>query len=215
MSQILAKWLTNTVEFPVGGGKWPLIFTYRALFLAKDITGVDMLSANLSNLSASLMRGMIFAAITCTGAACSLDDVGKSIRRLGSDKTKMLLVSGWMASMCEPDIKAPGEPEALAKTNSTPITWIDIWAAARDRDIGLSDDEWLDMTPRQFHALQTLQLARMRREELLNGILAATFENFSMCAPKSPVKPEAFMMHPFPPLPIGEQIMAEMSKLKH
>lgn len=96
------------------------------------------------------------------------------------------------------------------------FTWLEAWAIAR-HDLKLSDDEWFDMTPRQFRALQDARLEQLQREELLVGILAATFENFSMCAPKKPVSPEDFMLHKFPPAPelsIGEQIMGKIQKLK-
>lgn len=209
----LAKCLTRTVEFPVRGQKWPLIFTYRALFTAQTLTGLDMLSANLSNLSAQLVRALLFSAITCIGGECTEKDVGNSINRLGLKKCRELLVNGWTASMAEPAYKADANDNPHPDVEPS-ITWVDIWASSRDKDLGLSTDEWLDMTPRQFNALQSLQLARMRREEFMNGMLCATIENFSMCAPRHPVKPEAFMLHPYPALPIGEQIMAEMRKMR-
>jgi hypothetical protein len=53
------------------------------------------------------------------------------------------------------------------------------------------------MTPRQLHALKERQLAQWRREELLVGIVAATTANFSMHHPRSPVRADSFMLHPF------------------
>ncbi len=51
------------------------------------------------------------------------------------------------------------------------------------------------MTPRQFHALRKRELAHMRREEMLCGIVAATVANFAFSPPKPPLSPEAFMIH--------------------
>lgn len=65
-------------------------------------------------------------------------------------------------------------------------------------DLGLSDDEWLDMTPRQFAALRIRHIQKMQREELLVGIMASTSANFSFCRPDRPISPESFMLHPFP-----------------
>jgi hypothetical protein len=225
----LTRWLTKRVEFPIGGRKWPLVFTYRALLEAEESTGVDMLTANLTYPSAAITRGLIHAALHCAGAGYSIQDVGKAVQHLGTEQSQALLISAWVASMADPrdrdrDIEPdPAEDEiekrvkANAQTYTPPPEWADIWASARSADLGLTDDEWLDMTPRQFYKLQQLYLARMRREELMTGILAATIENFSMCAPKKPVKPEMFMLHPFPPpppVPIADQIMNEMAKMK-
>lgn len=67
------------------------------------------------------------------------------------------------------------------------------------------------MTPRQVYALRLRQEQKMQREELLVGILASTFANFSFCRPDRPIKPESFMLHPFPAEPekpvTGEDIM--------
>jgi hypothetical protein len=54
------------------------------------------------------------------------------------------------------------------------------------------------MTPRLFHALRKRELAQMRREEVLCGIIAATTANFAFSPPKPPLSPEAFMIHNSP-----------------
>jgi hypothetical protein len=51
----------------------------------------------------------------------------------------------------------------------------------------------------------------MRREEVMVGILAATIENFSMGAPKKAAQPSDFMLHPYPPKPVAEQIWEQFS----
>jgi hypothetical protein len=68
------------------------------------------------------------------------------------------------------------------------------------------------MTPRQIHALRIRQEQKMQREELLVGILASSTVNSGFCRPERPVRPESFMLHPFPVEPeramTGEEIMA-------
>jgi hypothetical protein len=68
------------------------------------------------------------------------------------------------------------------------------------------------MTPRMLYALRKRQIARLQREELLVGIIAATSANFSFCRPEKPLTPEMFMLHPLPEQPempmTGEDIMA-------
>jgi hypothetical protein len=91
---------------------------------------------------------------------------------------------------------------------------MEAWSIAR-YELRLSDDEWLEMTPRMLHALRKRQLEQLQREELLVGIIASTSANFSFCKPEDPLSPELFMLHPFPQQPIkpltGEDIMAAFS----
>jgi len=98
-----------------------------------------------------------------------------------------------------------------------PITWLDAWAVAR-QELQLTDDEWLEMTPRQLHALRKRQLQQLQREELLVGIIAATSANYSFCRPDRPLSPEVFMLHKLPPQPLkpvtGEDIMAAFAHIK-
>ena len=72
---------------------------------------------------------------------------------------------------------------------------MEAWAIAR-HDLGLATEEWLAMTPRMIHALRKQRLEQMQREELMIGIIASTTANFSISAPKQPIRAEAFMLHP-------------------
>jgi hypothetical protein len=81
-----------------------------------------------------------------------------------------------------------------------PLTWLEAWSIAR-YDLGLSDDEWLEMTPRQLHALRLRQIERLQHLELLTGIIASVTANFSLMKPDPPLSAESFMVHklPLPP----------------
>lgn len=119
--------------------------------------------------------------------------------------------------MAEPDPKKR-EINKDAKPRPAP-TWMESWAEATSRHgLGLSDERWLDMTPRQVGFLQKKRLEQKQREELLVGIIASTVENFSACHPKKPVSAEAFMLHGFEreeeePAAPGDQLMAIMGGL--
>ncbi len=90
---------------------------------------------------------------------------------------------------------------------------MDAWAIAR-YDLELTDEEWLEMTPRQLQALRSRHLHAQQREELLMGIVASTTANFSFCRPERPLTPEQFMLHPMPrpassePAVTGESLMS-------
>lgn len=204
----LAEWLTKRVTFSMRGQKWPLVFTHRALFMCQELTGLDMIAVNLTNPSASLVRALLFAALDGAGANCTIKEVGQEVGRIGLASARRTLVAAWAASMAEPGIEQhiadPGAPEC---------GWMDAWSAARE-ELRLAADEWLDITPRMFAALQKSRLGTLQREEFLVGLVVATLQNFSMSPPKKPAKPESFMLHKLPELPIGDQIMAEMAKFR-
>jgi hypothetical protein len=206
----LAQRLTRRVEFRIAGQAWPLVITYRVLLDCQELAGVDMLGQNLGDPSASLLRALVYCALQYAGAPCSIDDVGRAIAR-APRKARRILAEAWRASLPDP------EPASSGQHTGSPLTWIDVWAAACGEH-NLSADEWLDMTPRQFRALEDLRLDRMRREEFLVGILAATTANFSFCAPKKPLSAESFLLHKLPAAPqpeiTGEYIMSQVANLR-
>jgi len=65
-------------------------------------------------------------------------------------------------------------------------------------DLRLTDDEWLDMTPRQLHALRLRQIEHLQHAELMTGIIASVTANFSMMKPEPPFSAESFMIHKLP-----------------
>lgn len=89
-------------------------------------------------------------------------------------------------------------------------------------DLGLSDEEWLEMTPRQLYAIRKRRIENMQREELLIGIVASTSANYSFCRPDKLISPTAFMLHPLrepkqDPKPVsyitGDMIKAKLDKM--
>ena len=184
---MLAKWLTKRVEFSVRGQKWPLIFTHRALFICQEQTGLDMLTTNLQEPSAVMVRSLLFAALKCCGAEVTVGQVGEEINRTGLAKSRDSLIEAWGASMAEP------AAEESSPENTKP-TWSDAWAIAR-QDLKLSDQEWLDMTPRMFAALQKTRFEQIQREELMAAKIESAVINYSMRAPKEWVSPGSLLIH--------------------
>jgi hypothetical protein len=85
-----------------------------------------------------------------------------------------------------------------------PLTWLEAWSIAR-YDLRLTDDEWLEMTPRQLHALRLRQIEQLQHSELMTGIIASVTANFSMMKPEPPFNAESFMIHKLPWSPDDEQ----------
>jgi hypothetical protein len=78
-----------------------------------------------------------------------------------------------------------------------PLIWLEAWSIAR-YDLRLTDDEWLDMTPRQLHALRLRQIEQLQHSELMPGMIASVTANFSMIKPEPPFSAESFMIHKLP-----------------
>jgi hypothetical protein len=215
----LPQWLIRRVEFRFEGTRWPVIFTHKALLICEELTGEDMLNKEIGRPSALMLRALIFSALTAAGAKCSLGAVGDHIPFSRLEATQKCVLDAWLASMPDPE-KPPrssvqDQEAAVPATEAQKLTWLEAYAVAREYH-KLSDQEWLDMTPRQFRALQKFRLHEMQRQELMVGILAATTQNFSACHPKQPVTPESFMLHKFTekePEPVtGELIMEVVAK---
>src|ERR1700736_4856591 len=106
----IAEWLIRRVEFRVEEQSWPLIITHRALLLCESLTGVDMLGADLQDPSASLLRALLFAALSVAGATCSIEYVGSRITRSTLSEIQETVGSAWIASMPEPEAVPEPEP---------------------------------------------------------------------------------------------------------
>ena len=91
----------------------------------------------------------------------------------------------------------------------SPRSWLQLWSIGR-YDLRLTDDEWLDMTPRQFHALQQRNIAELQHREHLTGILATVTANHSLLRPDPPVTPDSFMIHKPPAAELDEPLEDQM-----
>jgi hypothetical protein len=191
-----AEWLTSAVLFRFKGQDWPLAFTHRSMLLCERMAGVDLLRNGISQPSSILLRAMLFSLLSGAGAAVTLEEAGRALSRqfLG---VRTVMVQAWLASMPDP------EPGATSRAPAKDLTWADIWATAR-YELNLGFEEWLDLTPRLFRALEKARLRRMQREELLNAMVAAQIENWSYHAPKRATSYEKFMLHPFEETDKGE-----------
>lgn len=215
MSDLAAR-LTSRVELDLDRRVWPLVLTHRVLLECEELTGVPLL-AEVNLLSAKLIRALLFCALKRAGAPYTLKQVGDRIRPKSIDRIHEAVRSAWVAAMPEPEEDDEDVKPTRRKKKPKPLTWLNAWAMAR-HDLHLSADEWLDMTPRQFHALKQRQMERWQREELLVGIIAATSANFSMCHPKRPLRADSFMLHPLKAEPeepmTGDELMAAFAPFR-
>jgi hypothetical protein len=65
------------------------------------------------------------------------------------------------------------------------------------QDLGLTDDDWLSMTPRQLFALRKRRIEQMQWTELMFSRLTAATYNSGFSRPETPYEQTHFMLHPF------------------
>ena len=190
---MLAHQLTKRVEISNGTAKWRIAFTHRVLLEIEELTGMGAMQIHLADLSASLLRAVLFAVLREAGAKTSLKEAGEILRPGAMPKIRALLIDAWLASM--PEIERDEEGQSSAGKTDEPLTTLDAWAKAR-YDLLLSDDEWLSMTPRMLHALSKRRLESSRQFELMISVLCAHTVNHSFHAPKNSTAPRSYMLHP-------------------
>jgi hypothetical protein len=59
--------------------------------------------------------------------------------------------------------------------------------------LGLSDEEFYSLTPKQLYMLLDEHERQIEHQEFMLAQVCSTTANWSMCAPKQPLKPEMFM----------------------
>ena len=96
----------------------------------------------------------------------------------------------------------------------------DLWAIAR-YDLGLTTDDFGELTPALFEALIERRKAESKQDYFRTGLISAAVINTSMAAPKTPVsamdfvpgdKPKPKDLTTMDPEEAAATVLAEMSK---
>jgi hypothetical protein len=95
-------------------------------------------------------------------------------------------------------------PNRTESGPSVVTNWLEAWANAR-QVLSLTTSEWLFLTPRMVQLLSQHHLESVRQNEWMLAQIASSIINWSMGAPRTPVKPDQFMLHPWDKLPEQEQ----------
>lgn len=154
-------------------------------------TKLDVLSGDFYNakLSASLLRTILHTFLVRSYPDCTLHEVGALFQLELVSELRALIIEAFRASMPEPREDAggtdPGRP---------PQTWPEMWSEAR-YDLRLTDEEWLDMTPRMVRALNDRRLEEIHWIELMFGQVSADIRNHSFVRSRPPAKATDFLLH--------------------
>ena len=214
---LLPHAITGGAPLSFGGRRWWLRITYRVLLWAEESTGVDMLAAStdITRPSSRVIRALLWAALRQDGSEWTEQQVGRCLNLNNVFAIHRAVFDAWIASMPAPEKKQAKEGQPQPKV----LGWVEAWAEATSQHgLGLSNDAWQDLTPRQLHALRKVQIESLQRMEYLAGVVASTTANYGFCRPRRPISPAAFMLHPPDPMdrgPLtGEQISAALAPVK-
>lgn len=206
MSQqpLLADWLTGKVTVNLGGVEHRLVVTYGVLLEVENETGLDCLSGVEAFFSPSLrsLRALLCAMLRRYDEGIRSWEIGALLDQPSCLPVVLQAVrQAFVVSMPdpEPEVKPRKgqKKESAAAAARIVRTWPDLRASARV-ELGLSDDEWRAMTPREFHALRKVYVKSLRHLELVVGQVCATVKNHSMNPGKQWAQATDYVLHRLP-----------------
>jgi hypothetical protein len=209
----IAELLTAAGSISIEGRRWPLLITHSVLLYCERETGLDMLNSfRIVQATSGALRALLWGSLQRAGAEYSPADLGALFTLRSAAIVRKQLMRAWAGSMPERRSQESGD-----RSQEKKLTYLSAWAFAR-MELGLSDAEWLDSTPRQVQELSDVRLRRMQWEEMMMGILAAETVNHSFCKPEKARSAKSFMIHPFDGSErqggLGENILGAFMKTK-
>jgi len=102
------------VSLLIGGKERHLVFDFNAICVAEKVSGVNLLKAAVSEINATNIRGLLYAALLRDDPKLTLDEVGSwsSFKNLANVHTA--ITTAWFASIDEQKDEQPGEAPAQA-----------------------------------------------------------------------------------------------------
>jgi len=192
----LSDQLIERVTINLAGHEWRLVITYGALLDCEEVTGIDMLTGveAFVNPSTRSVRALLWAVLRRQALGMTLEAAGNLIGPGEIEAVQEALTRAYVASLPPPEKPRKGKSGERSSSNKPPMGWIETRAAAKV-EIRLSDSEFLDMTPLEFHAMREVYVKNMRHWELVAGMITAAVKNHSMNPPKRMVQASEFVLH--------------------
>jgi hypothetical protein len=106
------------VSLILGGVKRSLAFDFNAIVLAEKVTGVNLLKAIVNEITATNLRGLLWAALLKENPELNLEEVGSWITMRNAGTIHEALVMAWFGSVAEVDGEGETEGEETAQTIS-------------------------------------------------------------------------------------------------
>lgn len=208
---LITELLTRRVEIALGSERHPIVFTHRVLLDIEAALNVSIANGdfNITGMSAKALRTVLFVALSHSGAKYSAREIGSMLGLRGLTAARQGVFDAWVAAMPEKD-------RGHRKGGDGKLTWMEIWGNNRQQ-LGITNEEWLDMTPRMVQALDRARMDGLRQNELMLSRISSTVANYGFCRPQQPLPDDHFMIHPYPKddggPPTGEFIMSQFDAI--
>jgi hypothetical protein len=108
------------VSIILGGVERKLCFDYNAIVLAEKATGVNLLQGIVGEITASNLRGLLWAALKRDCPKLTLDELGTMIKPHMLGTIHQALQAAWFGSLVDPDKAAEAEPTGEAEAQAAP-----------------------------------------------------------------------------------------------
>jgi hypothetical protein len=164
-----------------------LYFDFDALAAGSAACGLDLLSFHPARCAETLSGSGLRALLAISGRMTE-SEAGEAINAAGIHKAFEAVCRAWINSM-PPRKKA----DRHGKRISSEEKWAQCWSAARVR-LGLTDDEFGSLTPRQLRQLLDEYGERLEEQKILFGLVAAMVANCSAHPPEKPIQPMDFFL---------------------
>ena len=109
------------VSLVIGGQERHLCFDLNAVCVAEKSTGVNLLKAAVSEVDATSIRGLLFAALLCDDPKITLEEVGTWITMKNIPNVHKAIVTAWFASIDDQEENKDGDTSGEAQAQTTTV----------------------------------------------------------------------------------------------
>lgn len=114
MEQIIPK-----IYLEIGGMQRKLTFDFNAVCVVDELTGINLLEASVSTVSAPNVRALLFASLLHDEPKLTIEEVGSWITMSNLINVRKAITAAWFASLdTDDDDEAPAPGEAQAQPDN-------------------------------------------------------------------------------------------------
>jgi hypothetical protein len=99
----------------LGGVDRHLAFDFNAIVQAEKATGINLLKAMFSDITAEHLRGLLWASLLRGNPDITLDEVGSMLNFGNLAEVHAAIVAAWMASVKDDSEEKPASPKPKAR----------------------------------------------------------------------------------------------------
>lgn len=95
--------LTPKVYLEIGGKKRKLTFDFNSICTVNDLTGINLLEASVSTVTAPSVRALLFASLLHDEPNLTIEEVGSWLNMSNLVNVRKAITAAWFASLSTED----------------------------------------------------------------------------------------------------------------